>query len=669
VYTSQNLYFGRTRLNQLLTADVTDTPDGNAALLERAWLQHVHGSPGTAIQDYLTALEQSDQHATQARMGIALADLRIAETQNCANGTASSCIVPFDTGGAHANPDAVLDATIWLDAVLTTEPDFGSAIWLLNVAHMAAQTWPDGLLPAHVVPDDFFADEVQLLPFVNESLTIKLDRSRSPAGGSAIEDIDGDGRLDLVTSTVLPDGDMTLMLQNADGTFCDASAAAGLRGMGGILSFSAVDYDNDGDIDLFAPRGAWMEREGLIRPSLLMNDGTGQFTDVAVAAGLADPGPSQVSAWADFNGDGWLDLFLGRERAYDTTPASSLYLSQGDGTFIDIWPEFGLNLDAVVKGASWGDVDGDNDPDLMITNLTGPEVFLRNDDGRLVDATAAVGMQNTDNSFGTWFFDYDQDGDSDLFMSGIVPVELDNPGHAADDWYWSHGSGAATVDSPLKLLRNDDGRFVDVTANAGLADVESVMGGTFTDLDADGLPDLMLGTGLPNLEALMPNVAYVNRGAAGFRSVTTSSRLGHLAKGHGIASADLDEDGDEDLLMSLGGMYPGDGFRDGLFVNPHGQGGAVLELEGVSDNRAAIGARVRVTTTTQTSWSVVGEGGSFGHNSYRVEVALRGDATIVGVTITWPNGDVEEVSGVEGGQLSRIRQGEGVVDTRPLAGL
>ncbi len=168
------------------------------------------------------------------------------------------------------------------------------------------------------------------------------------------------------------------------------------------------------------------------------------------------------------------------------------------------------------------------------------------------------------------------------------------------------------------------------------------------DLDGDGFADLYLGTSYPGYEGLLPNLLYRNRGGRGFVDVTTNAGLGHLQKAGGIAIADLDRDGDQDIFVNTGGMYRGDAFRDALFANP-GSGAHWLDvhLVGTRSNRSAIGARLRAEVRDgerpRSIFRVVGEGGSFGANPLRQWIGL-GQATRVDVLeVTWPGGGPAQV--------------------------
>jgi hypothetical protein len=190
-------------------------------------------------------------------------------------------------------------------------------------------------------------------------------------------------------------------------------------------------------------------------------------------------------------------------------------------------------------------------------------------------------------SFTTWLFDYDNDGWQDLLVTTDVPTVEEQ----AREYL-----GLPQLGETLRVYHNrGDGSFEDRTQAVGLARVIPTMGANFGDLDNDGLLDFYLGTGAPSYATLMPNRMFRNQGGRAFVDVTQSTGTGHLQKGHGVAFADLDNDGDEDVFASLGGAFLGDKYRDVLFENPGHPGRWLsVRLVGMNTNRAAIGARLRL---------------------------------------------------------------------------
>ena len=207
-------------------------------------------------------------------------------------------------------------------------------------------------------------------------------------------------------------------------------------------------------------------------------------------------------------------------------------------------------------------------------------------------------------------------------------------------------------DRPALYRNLGDGRFADVAPQLGLDRAILVMGANHGDLDNDGFEDVYLGTGHPSFRALLPNRMFRNDGGKRFLDVTTAGGFGHLQKGHGVAFADLDEDGDQDLFEELGGFFPGDHFPSALFENPtRGSSWITLRLRGTRSNRAAIGARLRLELDTpagpRTLHRLAGTGGSFGGSSFQQEIGL-GDATAIRLLeIRWPgSGTVQRFTDV-----------------------
>jgi hypothetical protein len=174
------------------------------------------------------------------------------------------------------------------------------------------------------------------------------------------------------------------------------------------------------------------------------------------------------------------------------------------------------------------------------------------------------------------------------------------------------------------------------------------MGSNFGDLDNDGWLDFYLGTGEPDLAALMPNRMFRNANGRKFQDVTTSGGFGHLQKGHGVSFADLDHDGDQDIYQVMGGAVEGDTYQNVLYENPgHGNSWIKLKLIGDKANRAAIGARLKLTVTDQGQrrdlYRVVCSGGSFGASPLRQEIGLGKALSVETLEITWPGSDTRQV--------------------------
>ena len=190
------------------------------------------------------------------------------------------------------------------------------------------------------------------------------------------------------------------------------------------------------------------------------------------------------------------------------------------------------------------------------------------------------------------------------------------------------------------------------------------MGSNFGDLDNDGFLDMYLGTGTPSFAALMPNIMFKNHGGRRFFDVTDATGTGNLQKGHGVAFVDIDNDGDEDVVLNSGGAVPGDRYEDSLYENP---GTAVgnwisVRLIGSKTNRAAIGTKIRVVLRRPEAGAAlryreVTSGGSFGSNSLTQHIGLGPATAVATLQIDWPVSRTRQVfTGVPVNSFIEIRE-------------
>jgi hypothetical protein len=576
---------------------------------------------------------------------LALSYLRLGEQENCIQHHAQkSCIFPLVPEAAHTIKRGAQGAIREYGAILQRDPHNTLAKWLINIAYMQLGQWPGAVPPYWLASPDWYKSEYEIGRFNDVAASAGVAVT-GHAGGVAMEDFDGDGLLDLMISSSFPTEQLRFFHNNGDGTFTERTKEAGLTGEVGGLHIVAADYDNDGHPDLLVLRGGWWREHGKYPLSLLHNNGDGTFEDVTKKAGLMSIHPTQTAAWADFDNDGWLDLFVGHEQTGAEKHPSQLFHNNHDGTFTEVGAVNGLADLGFVKGVAWGDFNNDGWPDLYVSRKGQPNILFRNDGPKdkknpradhwkFTDVTAKAGVAEPLHSFSTFFFDYDNDGWPDLFVAGysnetsndIGAFELGLPYKA---------------ETPRLYHNNHDGTFTDVTKQMHLDRAILVMGSSFGDLDNDGWLDIYLGTGTSELEALLPNRMFRNSGGQDFQDVTTSGGFGHLQKGHAVAFGDIDNDGDEDVFEEMGGALPGDSYQSALYENPgHGGHWITLELQGVTTNRAAFGARIDVTAETPSGarhiYRTVGYQSSFGGNPIRQHIGL-GDATaITQIEVTWP---------------------------------
>ena len=610
---------------------------------------------------------------------LGVAWLRKGETDNCSlRHTPKSCILPIDPEAQHVLTEGSTRAMAAFERVLAMAPLDSwiglRARWLYNVAAMTLGKWP------HAVPDAWrfprgLIDEPREFPtFFNAAPDLGL-ATFDLAGGAAIEDFDLDGDLDVIVSTSDARGGMRVFHNRGDGTFDDVTAESGLAGLYGGLNLNHADFNDDGWPDLLVLRGAWWGADGKHPNSLLRNDGDGTFTDVTYEAGLVEPAaPTQCAAWADYDLDGDLDLYIGTESNRAARYSGQLWRNEGDGTFIDVASAAGVTNDRFAKAAAWGDFDGDGDPDLYVSNLPEPNRLYRNEgDGTFTDIARDAGVDRPWASFPTWFWDVNQDGHLDLYVAGYGGRDGNSAAPPDVAWFAADLAGVPNpAERPRLYLGDGAGGFRDVANEYGIADISLPMGANFGDVDGDGYHDFYLGTGYPYYEGIMPNKLYVSAGGKRFDDVTAPGGLGHLQKGHGVVFADLDDDGDQDLFEQIGGFYPGDAFANALFVNP-GFGGHWLKLKlvGTQANRAAIGARVAIRIDgpdgPRTLYRTVSTGGSFGSNPLRLELGLGRADRVIDVEVRWPGFGVETFTGLDVDGGYRLVEGSGRVEPLPLS--
>lgn len=620
-----------------------------------------------------------EQRRRELKMLIATAYLRVGEQENCLlHHRAQSCLVPIREGGVHHRPEGSRRAMELFGELLDDRPDDKGTRWLYNLAAMTLGLYPDGVPVEWRIDPARFESEIPA-SWSSEGRLMEDPLMQDPlmqdvapevgadvtglAGGVVMDDLDGDGKLDLMLSSWGAADGLVFLRNDGTGKFEDRSVQAGLDGLTGGLNLSHADYDNDGDLDVLVLRGAWLAGQGRQPPSLLRNRGDGTFDDVTESAGLLTFAPSQAAAWADIDLDGDLDLFLGNESTRRLNRRSELFLNRGDGTFEEAALRVGLDVDAFVKGCAWGDVDNDGRPDLYVSTMGGRNLLFLNlppeetsgEPGalRFREIGESAGVTEPLNGFPVWFWDYDNDGRLDIFAASygtsfLAPITEQVAADYVD-----------FEDTPRpRLYRNlGDGTFEDVTKSVGLWRGLMAMGANFGDLDNDGFPDLYVGTGAPNFTALAPNRMFLNGLAAAssqerrFYDVTTLAGMGHIQKGHGVAFGDWDEDGDQDVYAVMGGAFSGDTFPNALFENRAGKNRTsermaanrwlTLRFEGTRSNRFAVGARVRVRVETpsgpRTVHKLVGTGGSFGSQSLQAEIGLGDAERLLAIEVDWPS--------------------------------
>lgn len=438
--------------------------------------------------------------------------------------------------------------------------------------------------------------------------------------------------------------------------FSDVSPAANLPTRAGGESVSVTDFDNDGWEDIYVayttgPNELWR------------NLGDGTFEEVAASAGLT-LGPdthTKAAAWGDFDNDGWADLYAANRNGPD-----QLLRNNGDGTFSDVTAVAGMGQIGTPLSVNLADVDRDGLLDVYVTNFYLENILYRNNgDGMFTDITASAGVGDTNESMGSLFFDYDLDGDADLYLvhDNYEPnILYRNDGDGAfTDVSASSGTNTESfgmgVDAAdlngdgwpdlyvtnlyqnYLLYNNGDGTFTEYSTFAGVGDNGMGWGTTLLDYDADGNVDVYACNDYGY--SPFPNVLYRNDGNGAFLP-QTESIVANTGKSYGTATLDFDHDGRLDLAVANRGADE----HWQLFRNEGQTGHRVsFRLTGTGGNPQAIGATITFTDNLGRVHSdeVHAGHGWTSQSSPTLTFGLGEAESIVGGRITWPSGLVQEI--------------------------
>jgi tetratricopeptide (TPR) repeat protein len=619
-----------------------------------------------------------DQFSKLVEQNLALSYLRLGERNNCVhNHSSESCIFPIQGSGIYTDPYASQKAIQLYENILKKDSGDLSSRWLLNIAYMTLGTYPSQVPARWLIPGmDKDSSVYKVKAFKNMAGDLGIAGPMDISGGTIVDDFNNDGYLDIVTSSTSLDEPMHFYKNNGDGTFTDASESSGIGLNKGGLNLIQADYNNDGYADIFVLRGAWYGEFGKQPNTLLKNNGDGTFTDVTIESGLLSFHPTQTGTWADFNNDGWLDLFIGNETMTPDHPhPAELYINNQDGTFTNVAPESGTAVTQFMKGVVTADYNNDGWPDIFVSCFDGKRILLKNKGikgkvPQFEDVTKEAGLdKEITSTFPTWFWDYDNDGWPDIFECGyeygqnlastLAAEALNRPMKNPSRMYLYHN--------------NHDGTFTNVAKQTGLERPVFAMGSNFGDIDNDGWLDMYLGTGNPDFKSLIPNRMFKNISGQQFVEVTGSARVGNLQKGHGVAFADVNNDGSQDIYINVGGAYLGDAYFNSFYVNPGQNNNKWISilLEGDKSNRSAIGAHISVSFndsgSKRTVYMDVNSGGSFGANPLRKEIGIGRTTVIDELIIKWPaTGTIQKFKNVTPNQFIKIKEGVNQIEKMNL---
>ena len=470
--------------------------------------------------------------------------------------------------------------------------------------------------------------------------------------GGLFFDYDNDGHLDiyLVNSGDLsgqpqpyrpPDHTNVLYRNKGDGTFVDATAAAGLQQNQGYgMGCLAADYDNDGDADLYLTNFG--------KNQLYRNNGDGTFADFTARAGVGDGNWSVSASFGDFDLDGHLDLYVANYLDYqlETSHAcflegvhiycgpheypgvrDTLYRNNGDGTFTDVTTRAGVHNTGKGLGVLFTDYNNDGYPDIFVANDAVPDFLYRNNrDGTFTEVAITAGIAyNSEGrataSMGIASGDYDNNGVSDLFITNF------------------------SLEVNSLFQNNDDGFYTMTTFEAGLADSsfsQLGFGTQFLDADNDGTVDLFVANGhvWDNVSNITPSLSYKqksqifkNTGDGQFKDASETAGLFFKRPivGRGVAIGDYNNNGATDILVTRCGEAPV------LLRNDSETHNYVkIQLVGTESNRDGIGAKVWVQTNETTQFREATCGGSYASGSEpMLHFGIGTHETIQSIKVQW----------------------------------
>ena len=455
--------------------------------------------------------------------------------------------------------------------------------------------------------------------FINPTITkvdnIGLDNDFQDTRSTAFGDYDGDGYVDMFVPNYRIDSTSFLYHNNGDGTFTKVTDANNPIVTDLAPSTSGVwgDYDNDGDIDLFVTNNIGYGN------FLYRNEGNGVFVSI-----LSDPivnyiGYSHGAAWADYDNDGYLDMFIAD---FFSTRFNKLYHNNGDGTFREVLSSPLVTDASFSVSAVWGDYDNDRDQDLFVANTNGENNFLyRNDgNGNFTKITSGVIVNDGGKSTGASWGDYDNDLDLDLFVA--------NAGNENNFLYRNNG----------------DGTFTKITNSVISSSGGHSHGSTWGDMDNNGYIDLIVGNDQGG-----NNNMFLNNGDGTFTALNNDVTQDG-GKSFGLALADIDNDCDLDLHVSniideANAMY----LNDLAGCNKK----VCFTLVGTSANALAYGAKVKILATINgvPTWQMrelasLSGGGFGGQNDSRVMFGVGDAAQVDSVYIEWASGFVQKLGPV-----------------------
>lgn len=479
--------------------------------------------------------------------------------------------------------------------------------------------------------------------FLERSTTLGVPFNYGPGflgGGVSFVDYNRDGWDDLTLSS--QSGDTVRFFRNNNGTYVEETLNIPNNNYR-HKTVQWVDYDNDGDYDLYVTSDSNFNR-------LYQNDGSFNFTDVTITSGLFNTAPYNFGAsWGDYNNDGYLDMFL-CFREPTQTQANLLYRNNGDGTFTEVGASAGIVQSGDLSFCSaFLDYDNDGWQDIYIANdklNTRNYMYHNNGDGTFTDVSAATGTDLYMGAMCVTVGDYNNDGYQDMY---ITNDDNTDPG--------------ATNGNAL-LHNNGDGTFTNVAAAKGLTVDSICWGALFLDANLDTDLDIMTVASRDGTVTRSSSY-FESTGNGNFTEPTTS---GIYAFDNSIsysnALGDVNNDGFPDIAVV------NENQQMDLWLNSTTNSNNYLKikLQGVISNRDGIGSRIEVFSNGKSQYRYTHCGESYLGQSSTAEFFGIGTETSVDfVQVTWLSGLVDRIDNVSGNQTLTIIEGSSPLSTNDIS--
>ena len=488
--------------------------------------------------------------------------------------------------------------------------------------------------------------------------------------GCAFVDVDGDGWQDIVLlngKDWSPKGRRTLSAlyrNNKNGTFTDITRGSGLDVEMYAMGVAVADYDNDGRDDLYIT--------ALEGDRLFHNEGAGKFRDATKDSGIVNAAFPTSVAFLDYDRDGRADIVVanyvqwtakgdlwcsmdGATKSYCTPESykgnsSKLYRNLGGGKFQDVTKAAGLgDANSKTLGIATFDVNNDGWTDLFLANDTQPNKLYRNNkNGTFTEEAVSAGVAFGEDgmargAMGVDFADYDRSGRAHLLVGNFSNQML--------SLYHNEGTGLFVDEAPKSTV--------------GRSSLLSLAFGVFFfDYDLDGYPDIFAANGhideeigrvQPKVQYKQPPLLFRNLGKGKFEDTSKQMPTGPIV-GRGAAYADIDHDGDLDVLVTTNHgpayLYRNDSAEKNNWIS--------LRLTGTGkSSRSALGAVVRVQSAQGRQWQTVHSGSSYcSQSDLALTFGLGKDTTISSIELDWPSGFKQKLANVKAGQILNITEGK-----------